>query len=229
VGFVLFYFIKPTQAIPPKKIATWAEVLGGLRFVLETRLLLAAAGLDLFAVLLGGAVALLPVVAKDILHAGPEGFGWLRAAPSMGAITMALVTVHLPPWRRAGRVLLWAFVGFGAATIVFGLSRSFWLSMAMLILTGAFDNLNVVIRQTLMQFITPDEMRGRVSSVNFIFIGCSNELGAFESGVAARLFGVIPAIVGGGVGTILVVLSVMKLSPALRRLGRLSEIRPATG
>jgi MFS family permease len=224
---VIFSFLRPAQTIAPKKSATWGDVLGGLRFVFKTRLLLSAASLDLFAVLLGGATALLPVVAKDILHVGPAGFGWLRAAPSIGAISMALITAHLPPWRHAGRVLLGALTGFGLAIIVFGFSHNFWLSMAMLVLTGVFDNLNVVIRQTLVQFITPDEMRGRVTSVNFIFIGCSNELGGFESGLTAQLFGTVPSIVGGGVGTILVVLTILKLSPQLRKLGRLHEIQPA--
>lgn len=226
-GLILFSLLKPTQRVAAKKAATWNDVLGGLRFVFKTRLLLAAASLDLFAVLFGGATALLPIVAKDILHVGAAGFGWLRAAPSIGAVAMALVTAHLHPWKRAGRVLALAFVGFGTAIVVFGFSRNFWLSMAMLVLTGVFDNLNVVIRQTLVQFITPDEMRGRVSSINFIFIGCSNELGAFESGIAAQLLGTAPAIVAGGVCTLIVVATVMKLSPGLRRLGRLQDIHPA--
>ena len=177
--------------------------------------------------LLGGATALMPVVAKDILHVGPQGFGWLRAAPSIGAVGMALLTAHLPPWKRSGRVLFLSFFGFGAATIVFGLSHNFWLSMVMLALTGIFDNLNVVIRQTLVQFITPDEMRGRVTSVNFLFIGSSNELGAFESGAAAHFFGTVPAISGGGVGAILVALAVMYCAPQLRRLRKIQEITPA--
>jgi MFS family permease len=226
-GLVMFSLLSPAQTMEPPKATTLFDVMGGLRFVFGTRLLLAAVSLDMFAVLLGGATALLPVVAKDILHVGPQGFGWLRAAPSVGAISMAFVTAHLPPWRRSGRVLLWALTGFGAATIVFGLSRNYWLSMAMLVLTGVFDNLNMVIRQTLVQFITPDTVRGRVSAVNFIFIGCSNELGAFESGLTAQLFGTMPAIVAGGAGTLLVVLAVLKLSPALRRLGRLEGIKPA--
>lgn len=226
-GMFAFALLKPTQTVLPKKAATWNDLLGGLRFMFRTKLLLSAASLDLFAVLLGGATALLPIVARDILHVGPVGFGWLRAAPSAGAIMMALVTAHLPPWKRAGRVLFLAFVGFGLSIVVFGLSKNFWLSLAMLMLTGVFDNLNVVIRQTLVQFITPDQMRGRVTSVNFIFIGCSNELGEFESGVAASLFGTAPAIIGGGIGTILVVLAVMRLSPALCRLGRLQDVKPA--
>jgi len=227
VGLIAFSLLKPTQAIAPKKAATWADVLGGLRFMFRTKLLLSAASLDLFAVLLGGATALLPIVARDILYVGPVGFGWLRAAPSAGAVMMALITAHLPPWKRAGRVLFFAFVGFGLSIVVFGLSKNFWLSLVMLMLTGVFDNLNVVIRQTLVQFITPDQMRGRVTSVNLIFIGCSNELGEFESGLAASLFGTVPAIIGGGLGTLLVVATIMKLSPQLRRLGRLQDIKPA--
>jgi MFS family permease len=226
-ALTLFLRLRVTQTISPKKAATVRDVLGGLRFLFSTRLLLAAAALDLFAVLLGSATALLPVVAKDILHVGPAGFGWLRAAPSIGAVAMALLTVHLPPWKRAGRVLLFAFVGYGLSIIVFGLSTHFALSFAMLVLTGVFDNLNVVIRQTLMQYITPDEMRGRVMAVNFIFIGSSNELGALESGVAARFLGPAAAIVAGGVGAIAVTLSVARLAPGLRNLGRLHEIRPA--
>lgn len=223
----LFSFLNPPQELDNKKSATLHDVIGGLRFMFRTKLLLGAASLDLFGVLLGGATTLLPVVAKDILHVGPQGFGLLRAAPSLGAVTMALITAHLPPWKRAGRVLFFAFVGFGSATIVFGLSRNFYLSLAMLALTGMFDNLNVVIRQTLVQFITPDSMRGRVSSVNFIFIGCSNELGGFESGLTAQLFGTVPSIVGGGIGTILVVLLIMRLCPQLRHLGKMEEVKPA--
>lgn len=227
LSLTLFLRIRITQAVTPKKAATLRDVVGGLHFLFSTRLLLAAATLDLFAVLLGSATALLPVVAKDILHVGPAGFGWLRAAPSVGAVTMALLTVHRRPWRHAGRVLLLAFVGFGASVIVFGLSRNFALSLSMLVLTGVFDNLNVVIRQTLMQFITPDEMRGRVTSVNFIFIGCSNELGALESGVAARLLGTAPAIIAGGVGALVVTWLVARWAPGLRRLGRLQDVQPA--
>jgi len=224
---VLFALLRVKKRVVPSGAATLRDLIGGVRFLFQTRLLLMAASLDLFAVFLGGATTLLPVVAKDILHVGPAGFGWLRAAPSIGAISMALFTAHRAPWQRAGKVLFLAFVGFGGAIVVFGLSRNFWLSMAMLVLTGAFDNLNVVIRQTLLQLITPDEMRGRVGAVNLLFIGCSNELGGFESGVVAQLFGTVPAIVSGGIGTLLVVCTVMKLSPELRRLGPLHEVKAA--
>ncbi|MCI0387872.1 MAG: MFS transporter [Acidobacteria bacterium] len=198
-------------------------LVAGFKYVWNTKLLLAAMSLDMFAVLFGGAVALLPVYAKDILRVGPAGFGALQAAPSLGAITMALVTTHLPPFERAGRTLLWAVAGFGLATIVFGLSGNFWLSLGMLFLTGAFDNISVVVRQTLATILTPDEMRGRVSSVNGMFISASNELGRFESGTVAALFGPIFSVVSGGVGTLIVVVMVALSSPQLRLFGRLDS------
>ena len=173
--------------------------------------------------LFGGAVALLPVYAKDILHVGPAGFGALQAAPSFGAVTMALITAHMPPLKKAGRALLWAVGGFGLATIVFGFSRNFWLSLAMLFLTGAFDNISVVIRHTLATILTPDEMRGRVSAVNGMFISASNELGRFESGSVAALFGPVFSVVSGGVGALIVVATVAFSSPQLRRFGRLDN------
>ena len=201
------------------------DALAGLRFILRTRIFLAAITLDLFAVLLGGATALLPIFAKDILHAGPTGLGWLRAAPAIGAFSMALLQTRLPPWKNAGRALLVAVAGFGAATIVFGLSRVFWLSFLALLLTGLFDNISVVIRLTLEQSLTPDSMRGRVSSIHYVFIGFSNELGSFESGSTAALFGPIASVVGGGLGTILVVGAVMLLWPQMGKLGPLAHLQ----
>jgi MFS family permease len=198
-------------------------LVAGFKYVWNTKLLFGAMSLDMFAVLFGGAVALLPVYAKDILGVGPAGFGALQAAPSLGAITMAILTTHLPPLKRAGRALLWAVAGFGLATIVFGLSRNFWLSLAMLFLTGAFDNISVVIRHTLATILTPDEMRGRVSAVNGMFISASNELGRFESGGVAALFGPIFSVVSGGVGTLIVVATVALSSPQLRRFGKLDS------
>jgi MFS family permease len=195
--------------------------LAGLRFVWNTPLILATITLDMFAVLLGGATALLPIFAKDILYVGPTGLGWLRAAPSIGALGMALVIAHRPPLRRAGRALLVSVAGFGATIIVFGLSRNPTLSFVMLFLTGALDNVSVVVRGTLVQLLTPDAMRGRVSAVNTIFIVSSNELGAFESGMAAAWLGPVAAVVGGGIGTILVVLAVMWRWPQVLRLGPL--------
>jgi MFS family permease len=197
------------------------SLLAGAAFVWRTKLILATITLDLFAVLLGGATALLPIFARDILEVGPSGLGWLRAAPSLGALVMALTMAHRPPLRRAGRALLWSVAGFGLATIVFGFSQNFFLSLAMLALTGAFDNVSMVVRSTLVQVLPSDAMRGRVSAVNAIFIGSSNQLGAFESGITAAWFGPVWSVVGGGIGTLLVVMSVMGIWPEVLRLGRL--------
>jgi hypothetical protein len=203
------------------------DIFAGFRFVRANPLFLSAITLDLFAVLFGGAVALLPIFAKDILQVGPAGLGWLRAAPGMGAMTMALITTRVKPWQRPGVVLLWTVAGFGLATVGFGLSRSFALSMFCLFLTGVFDNISVVIRLTLEQVITPDHLRGRVAAINYVFVGFSNEFGAFESGAAAALFGPILAVVGGGVATLLVVLVVRAAWPQLLRVGPLHTLSPA--
>jgi MFS family permease len=216
--------IHPGPGRAPPRGATLGSLLEGVRFVWRTKVILATLTLDLFAVLLGGATALLPIFATDLLDVGAVGLGWLRAAPSLGALGMAVTLAHRPPLRRAGRALLWAVAGFGAATIVFGLSRSFPLSFAMLLLTGALDNVSVVVRGTLVQALTPDAMRGRVTAVNAVFIGSSNELGAFESGVTAELFGPVASVVGGGLGTILVVLIVMMKWPQVLRLGSLNRV-----
>jgi MFS family permease len=204
---------------------TLRSLLAGLRFVIKTNLILATITLDLLAVFLGGATALLPIYARDILEIGPTGLGWLRAAPSIGSFCMAILLAHRRPMRRAGKTLLWAVAVFGAATIVFGFSTNAYLSFAMLLVTGAMDNMSVVVRQTLVQMLTPDEMRGRVSAVNTIFVASSNELGEFESGVAASLFGTVLSVVLGGVGTILVVLGVASIWPRLRRLGSLHDVK----
>ena len=200
------------------------SILAGVRFVWSTQIILAAITLDLFAVLLGGATALLPVFARDILQVGPAGLGWLRAAPSIGALAMAFALAYLPPFKSAGKMLLWAVGGFGIATVVFGISHSFWLSLTMLMVLGALDNISVVIRTSLVLLRTPDEMRGRINAVNSIFIGASNELGAFESGLAATFLGPITAVAAGGIGTVLVVLLVALIWPEMRRLGRLTEV-----
>jgi MFS family permease len=205
-------------ALPSKGLTSLLE---GVNFVRRTQVILAAISLDLFAVLLGGATTLLPVFAKDILHVGPAGLGWLRAAPSIGAICVAFCLAHLPPLKHAGRTLLLAVAGFGLATIVFGFSHFFWLSLAMLFLLGGFDNISVVIRSTLLLLRAPDVMRGRISAVNNIFVGASNELGGFESGLTAQLFGPTLSVVGGGVGTILIVLLIALLSAEMRHLGTL--------
>ena len=205
---------------------SWRSILAGFRFVLSTDLILATITLDLLAVFLGGAVALLPIYARDILNIGPSGLGWLRAAPSIGSFFMALALAHRPPMQQAGKSLLWAVAGFGVATMVFGISRNPYLSFAMLLLTGALDNISVVVRQTLVQLLTPDEMRGRVSAVNAIFVASSNELGEFESGVAARLLGTVASVVAGGAGTVLVVLAVASIWPGVARLGSLHDVQP---
>ena len=203
------------------------DIFAGFRFVRANPLFLSAITLDLFAVLFGGAVALLPIFAKDILNVGPAGLGWLRAAPGIGAMSMALVTTRLKPWKRPGVALLWTVAGFGLATIGFGVSRSFALSMFCLFLTGVFDNISVVIRLTLEQMITPDHLRGRVAAINYVFIGFSNEFGAFESGATAALFGPTLAVVGGGAATLLVVAAVRSTWPQLVRVGPLHTLVPA--
>ncbi len=222
--FVLFLLPvrSPPRIPPPADQHPLQDLFSGLRFVWTNKAILAIITLDLFAVLLGGAVALLPIFAEKILLVGPVGFGWLRAAQSIGAISMAVAIAHLPPMRRAGWTLLFAVSGFGAATIVFGLSRNFWLSLAALFLVGAFDNISVVVRHTLVQLWTPDTMRGRVAAVNNIFIGSSNELGAFESGLTAAYFGPVISVVGGGIGTILIVIATALKWPEIRRIGTLT-------
>jgi MFS family permease len=212
-----------------KESVSLQSVLAGIRFVWRTKLILATITLDLFAVLLGGAVYLLPIYAKDILHVGPMGLGVLRSADAIGAVCMAMCVAHLPPMPRPGAAMLWAVAGFGAATIIFGLSEWFWLSMLMMFLIGALDNISVVVRHTLVQMLTPDEMRGRVSAVNGVFIVASNDLGGLESGLTAWLFGgPVPAVVLGGVGTILVVLAAARTWPQILTIKSLHTIRPET-
>jgi MFS family permease len=197
----------------------------GLRFVFGSKLLLSALTLDMFSVLFAGVTALLPVFARDILQVGPDGLGWLRAAPSLGAFSMALIGTRLSPWKRPGRVLLLVVAGFGVVILGFGFSRSFALSLGLLFVSGALDNISVVIRMTLEQLITPDHMRGRVSAIHYVFIGLSNELGEFESGIAAGLLGPIGAVLFGGAATLAVVGAVAILSPSLVRLGPLSQLK----
>jgi MFS family permease len=213
-----------TRNREPLKIAS---LLAGVRFVARHDLILAAITLDLFAVLFGGATFLLPIYARDLLQIGPEGLGWLRAAPSIGAATTAFLIAHRPPFRQAGRTLLLSVAGFGAATIVFGLSRDPRLSFVTLLLMGSFDNISVVVRQTLLQLLTPDAMRGRVSAVNSVFVQLSNELGGFESGVTARWWGPTRAVVIGGLGCLVVVVACAARWPRLRRLGSLADVRAA--
>jgi MFS family permease len=203
-----------------------ARVREGLSFVFSRPIVLGAISLDLFAVLLGGATALLPVFARDILHVGPTGLGALRSAPAIGATCVALILSRKPIARDTGKRMFAAVAVFGVATIVFGLSRNMYLSLAALMFLGAADQVSVFVRSTLIQLATPDAMRGRVSAVNMLFIGASNELGEFESGVTAALLGTVPAVVLGGLGTLIVVGLWMRLFPALRAVDRLDSVIP---
>jgi MFS family permease len=205
--------------------ATLSTLFDGIHYLRRTRVLLAIISLDMFAVLLGGAVYLLPVFAEDVLNVGATGLGYLHAAPAVGALLMALVLAHLPPLGKAGRALLLSVAGFGVATIIFGLSSNLHLSLAMLFLTGAFDQVSMVVRHTMVQLTTPDAMRGRVSAVNGVFVSASNELGGFESGLVAHWFGPIISVVSGGIGTLIVVGITAWVAPQLRRFGSLGEIR----
>ena len=204
----------------------FSEVLAGVRLIRRTNVLLGAISLDLFAVLLGGAVALLPIFAKDILEVGPTGLGFLRTAPAAGSFLAAIVIARHPIRRRAGPTLFVVVAGFGACMIVFGLSRTMWLSLLALALGGAFDLVSVVLRSTILPLVTPDEVRGRVNAVEMVFISGSNELGAFESGIAAALLGAAPAVVIGGVATLVVAAVWWRLFPSLARVDRLDELRP---
>ena len=228
VFVVLLSLVRYRPAPQLNEPVTWRSLFAGVSFLWHKPVVFGAITLDMFAVLLGGATTLLPIYAKDILHVGPDGLGWLRASPALGALAMAFLLAHRPPIQKAGRTLLWAVAGFGIATIAFGFSRTFWISMLMLALTGALDNISVVIRHTLIQLLTPDAMRGRVSAVNSVFIGASNELGGAESGFVAALFTPTISVVGGGIGTILVVAVVAMVWPQLRRYGRLGGEEPAT-
>jgi MFS family permease len=198
-------------------------VLAGFDYLWHNQIVLGAISLDLFAVLLGGAVALLPVYAREILNVGPWGLGLLRSAPGAGAVLMALVLAYRPLRRKAGAIMLWCVAGFGAATVVFGLSRSVALSLVALLLVGGTDMVSVIVRSTLVQLNTPDEMRGRVSAVNMLFIGASNEFGQFESGITAQWLGTVPAVVWGGIGTLLVVALWAAMFPKLRRVDSLTS------
>ncbi|HQF13886.1 MAG TPA: MFS transporter [Thermogutta sp.] len=223
VGFLLMRPRK--QEFVSAQESAGKDIWDGLKFVWKHKSILGAISLDLFAVLLGGVTYILPIFAEDILKVGPEGLGFLRSAEALGAITMAMILAHLPPMRHAGRNMLLAVTGFGLATIVFGLSKSFWLSLAMMFLIGALDNISVVVRHTLVQMLTPDRMRGRVSAVNSVFIVISNDLGGLESGVTARFLGAIGSAILGGTGAIVAVLIAMKLWPELTKIGRLDDIR----
>lgn len=220
VGPMLFIALIASIAYEPgrheRPPMTMRSLFAGLGFIWNAKILLAGLMLDMFGVLLGGATALLPVYAKDVLQVGPGGLGWLTMAPSVGAFAMAFVQAHRRPPREAGRSMLFAVAAFGAVTIVFGLSRNFWLSMSMLFLLGACGSVSFVVRQTLVRTLTPDTLLGRVSAVNGLFMGTSSELGAFESGLVASWFGPVVAVVSGGVGTLMVVGVIARLFPQLR-------------
>ena len=206
----------------PRAPVTLQNLFAGIAFIWKRKEVLGAISLDLFAVLLGGAVALLPIYAKDILHVGPWGLGLLRSAPAVGALGMSLYLAHRPIQRRVGAVMFGSVALYGVATLVFAVSTSFLLSLIALAVTGAFDMVSVVIRQSLVQLETPNDMRGRVSAVNSIFIGASNQLGEFESGITAGWFGAVPSVLIGGIGTLLVVGAWMKLFPSLARREKLN-------
>jgi len=218
---VVGMFLISTVRLSGQVKSARASVLEGLRYLWRAKIVLGAVSLDLFAVLLGGAVALLPVYARDILKVGATGLGILRGAPSVGAVTMAIALAHWPLRKRAGATMLWCVAGFGVFIVVFALSTNVMLSVAALVLVGACDMVSVILRHTLVQIATPDEMRGRVSAVNMIFISASNEVGQFESGLTAQWFGTVPAAALGGFGTILVVLIWAALFPELRRINEL--------
>lgn len=228
---LLFFFLIPGRPLPSYDVSEslYTKLTGGIRFVFKNQVVLGALSLDLFAVLFGGAIAMLPVFASDILKVGPEGLGVMRAAPFAGSVITGLFFAHRPPMIRAGRNLLFAIVGFGIATIGFALSVNFYLSVFLLFLTGAFDNVSVIIRGTILQLSTPDHMRGRVSAVNNIFIGSSNEIGAFESGTAAKLIGLVPSVIFGGSMTILIAIATSWFAPNLRKLNlRQIQAQPAS-
>ncbi len=216
--FSMFFMM----GVSPRKISrsrdplTLETALAGFRYIWQQKVILGSISLDLFAVLLGGAVALLPVYAKEILLTGPWGLGLLRSAPGVGAAAMAIFLAHRPVWRRAGAIMLWCVAGFGAATVVFAYSRSLIVSLASLVLVGATDMVSVVVRGTLVQITTPEEMRGRVTSVELIFIGASNQLGQFESGLTAQWFGTVPAVALGGIGALLVTALWALIFPEIR-------------
>src|SRR6202041_147878 len=227
IAIVCTTLIRPNVVARVREPISLSTVLAGLRYIKQQKVILGSISLDLFAVLLGGAVALLPVYAREILHTGPWGLGLLRTAPGVGAALMAIALAHRPLRGRSGPTLLWAVAGFGLCTILFGVSRNLMLSLISLILLGAADMISVIIRATLVQLRTPDEMRGRVMAVDMVFIGTSNELGQFESGLTAQWFGTVPAVVLGGVGTLVVIAVWAWIFPELRRIRSLDTLKTA--
>jgi MFS family permease len=225
--FMLVLSTLPASA-PPRSGATPSigDVFAGVGFIFRNQVFLSAITLDLAAVLLGAAVALLPVFAKDVLDVGPAGLGLLRSSPAVGALLTAFVVTRLPPWQRPGRILLIVVTVFGLATVGFGLSRELWLSMLCLFIAGSVDSISVVIRGTIQQVITPNRLRGRVAAVNSLFISLSNEMGAFRAGATAAFIGVVPSVIWGGIGTVVVAALVAACWPAIRHIGPLHTLRP---
>ena len=222
IWFTLLFFVRKEHVATNTEKMTFASLATGFKFIFASRLITSMITLDVFAILLGGAAALLPVYAKDILHAGPGGLGLLQAAMPLGAVGCALVLAHRPPLQRAGPALLLAVATFRVATIGFGLSQWFWLSFGLLFVCGATDNVSIVVRHTSVQLLAPDEKRGRVSAVNSLFVvGASDALGGFESGLVAHWLGPVISVVSGGIGTVLVVIAVATIWPEIRRYGRL--------
>ena len=219
--FALLALVKTHHRTAAREQMSLKSVVAGLKFIYRKKIILGSITLDLFAVLLGSVTAILPAYAKDILLVGPTGLGWLKAALPLGSLLMSVIMVHRPPLQKAGRTLLLSVTAFGVVTIGFGFSKIFWLSFALLFMSGMADYISVVVRHTLVQLLTPDEMRGRVSAVNNLFIGTSNELGDFETGFVSYLTSPVFAVVSGGVGTIVVVIVVGLLWPQIRKYGRL--------
>jgi MFS family permease len=223
VASFFFYFSIARKPLPTvtEEQGIIEKISAGLKFVFSNQIVLGAISLDLFAVLFGGAVALLPIFAGEILKTGPQGLGLLRSAPSIGAVLIAIYITHYPIQRNVGKILLYCVAGFGLCMIGFGLSRSFWLSMGLLVMSGMFDSVSVIVRSTLIHTLTPENLKGRVSAVNSIFVGSSNEIGAFESGFVAKLMGVVPSVVFGGCMTLAVVGITGWKATKLRRLHRI--------
>lgn len=229
IGITTMLALESKQTLMAKGVSPVKSVLEGIGFLLKTRVLFAACSLDLLAVLLGGATYLLPVFTRDVLHAEPWAYGVMRAAPALGASAMALWLANRAPMRHAGRAMLWSVAGFGVATIGFGLSRNVWLSAGFLFFTGLFDFVSVVVRSTLLQLLTPDEMRGRVTAANWIFVGSSNQLGGVESSTVAKFVGPVASVVIGGIGSIFVAGAAALAAPELRRVGSLRDPKSAAG
>lgn len=229
LGMAIILLIRTSTTPERQPGSHWQQIKEGLSYTWNNKIVFGAISLDLFAVLLGGATALLPAFASDILKVGPQGFGILRSGPALGALVMAIYLSRWPLVRRAGNRMFWAVAAFGAATIVFGLSTSMWLSVAALAVLGAADMVSVYVRQTLVQIVTPDEMRGRVGSVSYLFISGSNELGEFESGLVSRFIGPVGAAIFGGIGTLGVTGLWAWMFPGLRRADRLDGPEPAKG